>query len=352
MANLADVAAQIHYNMCMDPGFGYSWAERYGDVNDPVYYEIGGQTYGPIYRGDYDCSSSYITAWRAALRPTKFNGCLDGASYTGNIMPVFLGSGLFEAWDTASTSAERGDGYLNIENHVAMCQDGGNGDGPFGWDCLTEFSSNEFFGAYGGVRGDQTGWESHLTGYYWYPWDVTIHYNGGADGDYEPVVPVEPDYEPGDSDGAPQVRYRVSTDPEGAAWYDELVDLSDTGSDDDYAGEQGEPIRWIAIDLGGHGWYQAMTRDNGWLDPVFGYDVGDLENGCAGDGSPIIAVRVYYDTPEPTDRYLVAEYRVSALNSSYFPWMHDTGDTGGSGDDYAGDAVRPIDRFQLHLIWE
>ena len=42
MANLANVAAQIHYNMCMDPGFGYSWAERYGDVNDPVYYEVDG----------------------------------------------------------------------------------------------------------------------------------------------------------------------------------------------------------------------------------------------------------------------------------------------------------------------
>ena len=353
MPNLANVAATIHYNMCMDPGFGYSWDERYGDSSDPVYYEIDGQVYGPIYRGDYDCSSSFITAWRAALRPTEYDGSLDGASYTGNILPVFLGSGLFEQWDTSSTSAVRGDGYLNIENHVAMCQDGGTGDGPFGWDCLSEFSSNEWGGVYGGERGDQTGWESHITGYYDYPWDCTVHYNGGADdGEYSPIDPYVPSYDPGDDSGAPVVEYRVSTDPAGTMWFTPLAGLRDTGSDDDYAGETGEAIRWIAIDLKGNGWYQVKTMENGWLEPVRGYNIGDLEYGCAGDGSPITAVRVYYETPEPTDRYLIAEYRVSPLNSGYFPWMHDTEDTGGSSDDYAGDGVRAIDRFQLHLIWE
>ena len=33
---LANVAAQIHANMCDDPGFGYSWGERYGTWDDPV----------------------------------------------------------------------------------------------------------------------------------------------------------------------------------------------------------------------------------------------------------------------------------------------------------------------------
>lgn len=353
MSNLANVAAQIHANMCDDEGFGYSWEERYGTYADPVYYDIDGRTYGPIYRGDFDCSSSVITAWRIALQHTPYADALDGASYTGNMRYVFASSGLFDVWDTYSTSAVRGDVYLNDANHTAMCQDGGMGDGPYGYDCLSEFSWGDN-GAYGNQRGDQSGWESHITGFYDYPWDCTLHYNGAADGSESGDTPAPapaPSPEPTPSGGAPSVRYRVSVDPNGNDWFSELEDFEDLGgSGDDFAGEPGEAIRWIAIDFGGNGWYQVMTQANGWLEPVRGYDVNDLEYGCAGDGSPILAVRAYYETPEPTDRYYVAEYRVAALNSGYYPWMHDTEDTGGSSDDYAGDGIRPIDRFQLHLI--
>lgn len=93
---------------------------------------------------------------------------------------VFVNSGLFDVWDTNSTSAVRGDVYLNDNNHTAMCQDGGN-DGVYGYDALSEFCINEFGEVYGGQRGDQTGGESHITGYYNYPWSCTLHYNGKAD---------------------------------------------------------------------------------------------------------------------------------------------------------------------------
>ena len=82
---------------------------------------------------------------------------------------VFVGSGLFDVWDTDSTSACRGDLYLNDNGHVAMCQDGGD-DGVYGYDCLSEFSINEYGDVYGGQTGDQTSWESHIQGYYDYPW--------------------------------------------------------------------------------------------------------------------------------------------------------------------------------------
>lgn len=36
MPNCANIAATIHANMCEDPGFGYSWGERYGTSADKV----------------------------------------------------------------------------------------------------------------------------------------------------------------------------------------------------------------------------------------------------------------------------------------------------------------------------
>lgn len=177
---LGNVAAQIHANMCEDPGFGYSWGERYGDPGDPVTWNIEGRDY-TVNRGDYDCSSSVCTAWQKALEGTPYEGRLDGATYTGNMRSVFVNSGLFDVWDTSSTSAVRGDVYLNDAEHTAMCQDGGS-DGVYGYDALSEFCINEFGEVYGGQRGDQTGGESRIAGFYNRPWNCTLHYNGAADG--------------------------------------------------------------------------------------------------------------------------------------------------------------------------
>lgn len=170
---LGDVAAAIHRRMCDDERFGYSWEERWGA--NPERWDVGGKSL-TINVGDYDCSSSTITAWKLALLGTPYEGGLDGASYTGNMRSVFVNSGLFE-WKTMSFDAQPGDLYLNEANHVAMCQQNDSSA-----DILSEFSSNESGGAYGGQRGDQTGWESHLTGFYEYPWDGILHYNGKADG--------------------------------------------------------------------------------------------------------------------------------------------------------------------------
>ena len=163
-----DIAAQLHRNMCDHPGFGYSWAERYGGP-EIVVWTVAGRSYA-FNVGDYDCSSSAGTVWRKILEGTPFEGVLDGAPSTHYMKDVYLASGLFEWWDW--WDATPGDLMLNSGYHVAVAQ-------PYGE--LSEFSSNEYGGAYGGQRGDQTGWESHVCSRYNYPWDGCLHYNGGAD---------------------------------------------------------------------------------------------------------------------------------------------------------------------------
>lgn len=151
---LNEIAAEIHRRMCEDDRFGYSWEERYGAIWET--WEIDGKDYR-IKVGDYDCSSSTTTAWSVALRHTPWEGALDGAITTHNMRSVFVGSGLFE-WRGLDFLAEPGDLYLSEANHVAMCQT----QYP---DVLSEFSWGDN-GAYGNVRGDQSGWVASVHGYY------------------------------------------------------------------------------------------------------------------------------------------------------------------------------------------
>lgn len=170
--NRGALAAAIHRRMVDDDSFGYSWEERYGAI--PETWTVNGHTF-TMSVGDYDCSSSTITAWKKALEGTKWAHSLDGATFTGNMRAVFTASGLFE-WKPAGFSAEPGDLYLNESNHVAMCQGGG---------ILSEFCWGDN-GAYGNRRGDQSGREAYAHGFYSYPWDGVLHYNHRADDQPKP----------------------------------------------------------------------------------------------------------------------------------------------------------------------
>lgn len=302
-----EIAAAIHKRMCEDSRFGYSWEERWGYYWNVWNYD--GRDY-VVYAGDYDCSSSTITAWKKAVEGTAYEGKLDGATYTGNMRSVFVNSGLFE-WKPMSFLAEPGDLYLNEGCHVAMCQT----QYP---DILSEFSSNEYGGAYGGSRGDQTGWESHVTDYYDYPWDGILHYNGKADG----------------SSGGSSGSGGSSNVPSGQ-WQGDVIGKTDTtGADDDYAGVFGKPIGYIAID--GVGEYQAHDP-HGWWPFVDKYDLKDEEYGMAGDGKPIDGLRITDNT---------VNYQVHTVDGRWHEVMTGTKDSSGYGDDYAGvygisiDAVR------------
>jgi len=183
----AERAALIHFDMVEDDRNGYSqapvrWGGDYGE--DKVVELPGGSVTYPL--GSYDCSSSVCRAWRLALVGSPYEGALDDATYTGNMREAFLASGLFYA---DRTPARRGDVYLHDGRHTAMCQDGGMGDGPFGYDCLSHFRHNEWGGIEGGEVGDQTGEEALVQPFYESPWLTTLHYNHKADWD-EQIGPV------------------------------------------------------------------------------------------------------------------------------------------------------------------
>ena len=179
LIDIANEAAEIHYFMCTDPRFGYSQSpNRWGGdhkAGTVTFTSSTGRKY-KIRTGSYDCSSSTIIAWRLALQGTKYEGKLNGASYTGDMKSAFVASGLFTA---SLTPAKRGDLYLAEGKHVAMCQDGGR-DGVFNKDILSEFNRNENHSAYGGKPGDQDGYESVVRAYYDDGWNTVLHYNGKA----------------------------------------------------------------------------------------------------------------------------------------------------------------------------
>lgn len=170
----ANVAATFHARQCDDPRFGYTQGGGRWGGSEVEWWEAGGVS-APFAVGDRDCSSSVIDCWREALRGTPYEDSLDAATYTGNMRPVFVGSGLFD-WHPMGDGyvAQRGDVYLNEASHTAMCQSAVP-------DMLSEFSINENGGIIGGKVGDQTGAESRIAPYYSFPWDGILAYNGKAD---------------------------------------------------------------------------------------------------------------------------------------------------------------------------
>lgn len=181
MKRINNIAVEIMRHLCDCSSHGYSQYSRYGDGGSETIV-VDGYEY-TVATGDRDCSSAVINAWQCALIGTEYEGALDGATYTGNMRSVFTRSGLFEVWDTNSTYAQAGDIYLNDACHTAMCIS----PEP---DLLGEFSISEN-GTIDGAEGDQTGWESHITGYYNYPWNCTLHYNGKADYEVKEVEIIE-----------------------------------------------------------------------------------------------------------------------------------------------------------------
>ena len=170
------------------------------------------------------------------------------------------------------------------------------------------------------------------------PWEALVSavcdgieghdWNGEAP---QPQPEPQPEPKPAPSD---DVRYRVSTDPEGAEWCDEMVGRFDTGSaGDDYAGVLGHPVRWLSCSAPA---YRVYTEGGRWLEWVYQYDPGDLVNGTAGDGTPIKLLEI-------PDRGIM--YQVHTVAGEWLPAMIGNTDTAGSGDSFAGnytniDAVR------------
>lgn len=163
--------------------------------------------------------------------------------------------------------------------------------------------------------------------------------SGGA---VTPVQPTTPLASVSGGDPTINFKYRVRTKEDG--WLPEVVNLAD------YAGIPGHAITDISIGVDrGSLWYQVHVKGGVWLPTVSGYNINDYNNGYAGNGQVIDAVRVYYNTPADYAAqygYQKAQYRVSPLNGNYWPWQYDN-ETGAGQDGYAGAFGQAMDRFQL-----
>lgn len=183
-----EIAAAIHMHLVTHSTHGYTQGKNRwgGDKTETI--EVKGYKF-VIGLNDYDCSSSYITAWIKALEITGYKGVLGtcsqstkGAISTHNIEQVFVKSGLFtviDYTDAKMVSSEVGTGLLKADSHVGMYQ----GD----------VRSSEFLIAENGKIipdkvGDNNGRESVVRSARAYgKWKKLVIYNHKAD--FEPVIP-------------------------------------------------------------------------------------------------------------------------------------------------------------------
>ena len=141
----------------------------------------------------------------------------------------------------------------------------------------------------------------------------------------------------------PMSIYRIRT---GGKWLPEVFNL------EDYAGIVGKPITDIMVKFKrGTVKYRVHIKGGNWLPYVTGYNIKDDNNGYAGNGKPIDAIEIYYNTPNDLVKskgYYKAKYRVSPTGENYYGWQYDNEKIGGQ-DGYAGAFGKTIDRLQITL---
>ena len=98
-----------------------AWMERTAADNSHGY----DQHYRWGQKGDFDCSAAVITAWQQAGVKVRDAG----ATYTGNMLSVFLKCGFVDVTSSVNLATgaglKRGDVLLNTSHHTAMYCGGG-----------------------------------------------------------------------------------------------------------------------------------------------------------------------------------------------------------------------------------
>ena len=141
-----------------DTAGAWAWAIAADDSHG---YDQGSR-WGP----DYDCSSLVISAYKKAGVPLT-------CTYTGNMRADMLTHGFKDVTGKIDLSTgnglQRGDVLLHEAKHTALCIGGGK---------LLHAAGNERGGATGGRTGDQTGREICIAGYFNFPWQCVLRYEG------------------------------------------------------------------------------------------------------------------------------------------------------------------------------
>lgn len=145
----AQAAVDWCKSIAANPAHGYDQTNRWGP--------------------DYDCSSLIIEGWQEAGVPVKDAG----ATYTGNIYPVFTKKGFQNVKSKVNIATgaglQLGDICLIPGKHVIMYI--GNGK-------IVHASINELGKITGGQPGDQTGKEICIRSYYNNNWTYVLRYTG------------------------------------------------------------------------------------------------------------------------------------------------------------------------------
>lgn len=150
--SVIDRAVSFLVDLATDNSHGYDQQYRWGE------------------RGDYDCSSSTITAFEQAGLKVKENG----ATYTGNMRVAFEKCGFKSMKYASNITPRKGDVFLNEKHHVVVAISDKQ---------VVTASINEKGKTMGGQAGDQTGKEIYIRDFYVpsYGWDYVLRYE-------EPVI--------------------------------------------------------------------------------------------------------------------------------------------------------------------
>lgn len=124
-------------------------------------------------------------------------------------------------------------------------------------------------------------------------------------------------------------------------------------NDSDWVGQaDGVPLRYLAVKVDkGTITGRVYTQGSGWLPKLtFGnsYNINDLNNGVLGDGTPIQAVELYYNTPDGYN-YQKVHYQVSGINSTAFYSEQVDNEKGSGMDGYAGAIGVNIDKIKAYI---
>ena len=144
------------------------------------------------------------------------------------------------------------------------------------------------------------------------------------------IAAKSPQKPSGGSTAPSEVSYRVRL-------YGSKTWLPEVTGSKSYAGTYGNAIGYLAVK--GVKRYRVKTA-KGWLPWVTGYNVNDLNAGCAGDGSPIVAVQVDDSS---------CRYAVHTIGGKWLPDMVGSKDTGGSKDTFAGNGKK-VDGFRARRV--